>query len=67
MPVVNLEYANIGEKWKDQNGIVWKVYSVNEKNQPPLIFFTRAKQTPSDKLLEKSAFSVEHGWERLSG
>jgi len=40
MPVVNLEYANIGEKWKDQNGIVWKVYSVNEKNRPPLIFFT---------------------------
>ncbi len=63
----NLEKATVGEKWRDQDGTVWKVYSINEKNNPRLIFFARTKNKPADKPVERSAFSIERGWQRLSG
>ena len=67
MTVCNLEKATVGEKWKDQDGTVWRVYGINEKNNPRLIFFSRAKNKAADKQVERSAFSIETGWQRMSG
>jgi len=64
--VINLENAIVGQRWKDQNGEIWKVSNVNTKNKPHLIFFARMRNTHPDAPVDKTAFSIDSGWERVA-
>jgi len=62
--VTNLEEANIGDIWKDQDDIVWQVSEVNYKNKPNIIFFERPA-IDSKSISLKSAFTIERGWQMI--
>ena len=62
--VTNLEEANIGDIWKDQDDIVWQVSEVNYKNKPNIIFFERSAIDSKSRSL-KSAFTIERGWQMI--
>ena len=67
MLVTSLERASIGERWKDREGIVWEVSSVNTKNKPRLIFFERVVKDSKAAPVDRAAFHIERGWEKVSG
>ena len=67
MLVTSLERASIGERWKDREGIVWEVSSVNTKNKPRLIFFERVVKDSKAAPVDRAAFHIEGGWEKVSG
>jgi len=62
--ITNLEEANIGDIWKDQNDTVWQVSEVNTKNRPSIVFFERPA-LDSKTISVKSAFSIERGWKMV--
>jgi len=66
MTITNLERANIGEKWKDKEGVVWEVSSVNTKNKPHLIFFERVVKDSRAAPIDQAVFHIENGWEKVS-
>ena len=67
MVSTSFDKANIGERWKDRNGVVWEVSDVNTKNQPHLIFFERVIKDSLAAPVDRAAFKIERGWEKVSG
>ena len=66
MVATSIETTNIGERWKDRNGVVWEVSDVNTKNEPHLIFFERVIKDSLAAPVERAAFKIERGWEKVS-
>ena len=62
--ITNLEEANIGDIWKDQNDTVWQVSEVNTKHRPSIVFFERPAKD-SNTTSVKSAFRIERGWKMI--
>ena len=67
MVTTSLKNANVGERWKDREGTVWKVSGVNTKNTPPLIFFERVVKDCLAAPMDKAAFNMDRGWQKVSG
>ena len=65
MTTTRLEKASIGERWKDRNGILWQVSDVNTKNKPHLIFFERVVKDSIAAPVDRAAFRIERGWEKV--
>jgi len=64
--ITDLEKADIGQYWRDKDGVDWIVYEIDAATYPKIIFFSVPEHRRSNsKPLDKTAFSFEAGWEMV--
>jgi len=69
MRVTDLEKADIGQYWRDQQGVVWEVREVTNTDttaQPRIVLFVLPKRSRSNLVpIDRTAFGFERGWEKI--